>query len=642
MSSAADRNLLVGILALQLDFISREQLLAAMNAWVLEKGTPLDEILTRQGALQAEHRTLLGAQVAAHLKQHDDDPQKSLAAVSSIESVREDFKRIADPEIDASLVHVSQDRRATNSESDPFATRSVGESTSAGLRFRILRRHAEGGLGEVFVAQDGELHREVALKQIKPRLADNPNSRSRFMLEAEITGGLEHPGIVPVYGLGTYADGRPFYAMRFIRGDSLKDAIERFYSAAAAKRTVSRRTLEFRALLRRFIDVCNAIEYAHSRRVLHRDLKPGNIMLGKYGETLVVDWGLAKALGSNDEQSDSDERPIEPSGSGSAPTQMGSAIGTPQYMSPEQAAGRLDQIGPPSDVYSLGATLYCILSGQPPLASIKDTGEILRRVQAGEIPGPRDAKPLQKSIGIASLLPFNGMQKVIAAGAVPKGLDAICRKAMALKLADRYSTPRALADDIEHWLADEPVSAMPDNFSRRLARWTRRHRALAQSTAAAIVLLAVVATVAAISINRERAIAEEQRQRAQYKEAGTQATNKFYEENVLAVARPKGYFGGVGKDMTLRKRLDNAGPKISAAFANQPDLEASVRTTLGMTYYYLGLYQSAKPHLEKANQTRLKLFGRDDPGTLASLQNLAMLRWKEGVYNEAIADAAGV
>src|SRR5262249_43861832 len=156
-------------------------------------------------------------------------------------------------------------------------------ASDQGQRFRILRPHAQGGLGAVFVALDQELHREVALKQILDRHADDPTSRARFLREAEVTGGLEHPGIVPVYGLGTDADGRPYYAMRFIRGESLKEDIEQFHADAALKQAPGRRSLELRKLLRRLLDVCNAVEYAHSRGVVHRDIKPANVVVGKHG-----------------------------------------------------------------------------------------------------------------------------------------------------------------------------------------------------------------------------------------------------------------------------------------------------------------------------------------------------------------------
>src|SRR6516162_5827054 len=231
---AADQNLLFGVLALQMDFISREALLAAMQAWVFNKDKPLGQILLEQKALAPDSHALLEALVQKHLAMHDGNPEKSLAAISSVASVKNELKQIADADVQASLGRLSITR--IPEETDPHATRggSLGATVSAGQRFRILRPHAKGGLGEVFVAHDAELHREVALKEIQGQHADHPESRSRFLLEAEITGGLEHPGIVPVYGLGTYANGRPFYVMRFIRGDSLKDAIDHFHKEKTA------------------------------------------------------------------------------------------------------------------------------------------------------------------------------------------------------------------------------------------------------------------------------------------------------------------------------------------------------------------------------------------------------------------------
>jgi serine/threonine protein kinase/Flp pilus assembly protein TadD len=461
---SADRNLLFGVLALQMDFVSRDDLVAAMHAWVLAKHKPLGQVLADMGALRDDERDLLEALVQKHLQRHGGDAQNSLAAASSLGSVRQHLQQIADPDLNASLAHVSA---ARNGDADPFSTRppSAGTPTSSGLRFRVLRPHAQGGLGEVFVARDEELGREVALKEIQERYADHPESRARFVLEAEINGGLEHPGIVPVYGLGTYGDGRPFYAMRFVRGDSLQEAIRRFHAAEGPRRDPGERALALRGLLGRFVDVCDAVAYAHSRGVLHRDLKPGNVMLGQYGETLVVDWGLAKVVGRPEGAATSGEGTLRPaSASGSSETQAGKALGTPQFMPPEQAAGRLDELGPASDVYSLGATLYCLLTGQPPVQG-KDVGEVLRRVERGEFPPPRQVKR-----------------------EAPAALEAVCLKAMALRLQDRYPTPRALAADVEAWLADEPVSAWREPLRIRAGRWARRHQALVAAVGAGLLV----------------------------------------------------------------------------------------------------------------------------------------------------------
>ena len=382
-----------------------------------------------------------------------------------------------------------------------------------GMRFRILRPHAKGGLGQVSVALDEELRREVALKEIHPEHAHREESRGRFLVEAEVTGGLEHPGIVPVYSLGTYADGRPYYAMRFIRGDSLKAAIERFYATKWSGRD-SERTLELRKLLGRFVDVCNAIAYAHSRGVLHRDLKPGNIMLGNYGETLVVDWGLAKVIGQPEQTGKSDkspELPITASGSGSAPTIAGSALGTPAYMSPEQAEGRLDKLGPATDVYSLGATIYQILTGKPPIES-KEIEEILVRTVKGEVRSPREINPH-----------------------IPKPLTAICQKAMSLRPQDRYLSPQKLAEDVERFLADEPVSVFREPLMARVGRMGRKHRAAVLASMAALLLLTVGAITAAVLINEQRETAKVAwGQEAQQRQAAEEAQQKESEQRTLA------------------------------------------------------------------------------------------------------------
>ena len=231
-----------------------------------------------------------------------------------------------------------RDATHVNFESDDASQGTViyDGVTGGSPTFEILRPLARGGLGEVFVAKDGRLNREVALKLIEGSQAADGQSRARFLLEAEITGGLEHPGIVPIYALGENADGRLFYAMRLVRGETLKERIRKFHNAGS----ISRQAVAFRQMLNHFVRICDIVAYAHSRGVLHRDLKPSNVMLGKFGETLVVDWGLAKPIDRLVEGRPSvhDELTLRPvSGSSVQATLHGATLGTPQYMSPEQA-----------------------------------------------------------------------------------------------------------------------------------------------------------------------------------------------------------------------------------------------------------------------------------------------------------------
>lgn len=442
---AADRNLLFGILALQVNFIGRGELLAALNRWVIEKTKPLSQILLERHAINEKQASLVGMLVEQHLALNGQDAEQSLRATGTR---RREFSHIADSNLQASIL---------NLRDDPEVPDTVAPLSGEEVRYRKLRHHRDGGQGRVYVAKDTELHRDVALKEIKPERA-NDDTRLRLILEAEITGGLEHPGIVPVYGLGTYSNGQPFYAMRFIRGESLDTAIGRFHLAEKAGRDAGERSLEFRQLLRRFVDVCNAVAYAHSRGVVHRDLKPNNIMLGKFGETLVVDWGLAKFGAKDDEKAplsaitelEATLRPV--SGSSVEVTEDGQQIGTPPFMSPEQADGRTHELGPASDIYSLGSTLYALLTGTMPFTG-RTKDEILEKVKTGLFTAPNQLKL-----------------------DTPAALNAICCKAMSLQAEDRYPSAQAIAEEIEHWLADEPVNAYPEPFPIRVGRWARRHR----------------------------------------------------------------------------------------------------------------------------------------------------------------------
>jgi serine/threonine-protein kinase len=263
--------------------------------------------------------------------------------------------------------------------------------------------------------------------------------------------------------------------MRFIHGQTLDDAIKRFHGADQPGWDAGERRLALRELLGRFVAVCNTVAYAHSRGILHRDLKPANVMLGNYGETLVVDWGLAKPFSRDESARAVGEETLTPaSGSGEGGTQTGAVMGTPSYMSPEQAAGEWDRVGTASDLYSLGAILYKLLTGQTPFEGSSGKAK-LEKVKRGDFPRPRQ---LTKSC--------------------PAALEAVCLKAMALRPQERYATALALAAEVEHWLAGEPVGAWPEPWRARCRRWVRRHRTLASAAGTALLVSLLALTAGAL------------------------------------------------------------------------------------------------------------------------------------------------
>ncbi len=605
--AAVERDLLFGLLALQIGLIEQDQLVTAFRAWTRDKSRPIADLLVGRGDLDAAQCAGIEGMVALHLNKHGGDVEKSLAAVPTGRSTREELAALGDPDIEATVGHVASKNGSTQGDDDADATSSYsfGTASSDGQRFRVLRPHARGALGAVFVALDAELNREVALKQILDRHADDPSSQQRFLLEAEITGGLEHPGIVPVYGLGFGPDGRPYYAMRFIRGDSLKESIERFHNNEALGKDPGPRSLELRKLLRRFVDVCNAIDYAHTRGVLHRDIKPANIIVGRHGETLVIDWGLAKAVGKKDHDATAVERPLTPSSaSGSGETLPGSALGTPAYMSPEQARGDLDALSPRSDVYCLGATLYCLLTGHPPFEG-DDIGAILRAIQKGEF-----ARPSERERSVS------------------RALEAVCLKAMAPNPDARYSSARALADDVERWAADEPVAAYRDPALVRLARWARKHRTTVAVGAALLQTAVVVLAVSTVLLGRSRAQVDRERQRAE-------AVNKFLVKDLLAQADPEN--NQAGEKLTVRELLDKAAKAVdgSSALKANPEVEGAVRSTIGTTYFNLGLYQPARTQLERAVQCEASVADVPPAERIFTLNRLVWTVYKMGKASQA-------
>jgi serine/threonine-protein kinase len=432
------RSLLLGLLALREGLVDAPTLLSAFDAWCIDRSCTLDQILRGRGALPTKDCDRLVTTVELHvLIQRNDHSSPATPVGSALGAVDEPRRsgRTDDPATVAYPV----------AESDPIGP--LGDSEKEGdrvpttvltPRFEDLVPHSEGGLGRVFRAIDRELGREVALKTIREERADDPESRARFALEGKITGMLEHPGIVPVYGMGRDAEGRLYYAMRLIRGQSLREAIEEYHGTAA------RSSALLRELLGRLVQVCQAVEYAHSRGVIHRDLKPENIMLGPFGEALAVDWGLAKVSDrSSQEEAGEMVRPPWDAG-GPDMSLSGHAKGTLAYMSPEQAAGALDRVGPTSDVYSLGATLYCLLTGRPPLQS-SDPGSMLGRAVRSEFPKP------------SAVLPE-----------VDPDLERICLKAMARDPGNRFASPRALGEAINEWLAEERARSVRALFSMAL------------------------------------------------------------------------------------------------------------------------------------------------------------------------------
>ncbi len=641
-ADAADRDLLFGVLALQEGLIGRPALVAALRSWSIDPSGSLAGRLRAGGDLGPAEVERVRALVDLHAGEPDPGPAtgSTLADHPGATAARDLDATEPAPTLDPGRGPAgafSGAPRHPGGQGPHFG--GGGRARGQGERFRILRPHAQGGLGAVFVAIDDELNREVALKQILRHHADDPRSRARFLIEAEITGGLEHPGIVPVYGLGSDRDGRPYYAMRFIRGGSLKEAIAAFHADPAPKADPGARSLALRELLRRFVDACNAIDYAHGRGVLHRDLKPSNIIVGKHGETLVVDWGLAKATGRHDPAPSDDEPALIPSTSGGlAQTLDGSALGTPSYMSPEAAAGDLKNLGPRSDVYSLGATLYCLLTGRSPFDGT-DLVVLIGQIRAGEFPRPRQLDP-----------------------AIDPALEAIALKAMAPRPADRYGSAGDLAADLLRWSADEPVGAYPEGPRRRLSRRVRRHAAAVAAVGALLVTAsaALALTAGLIAVERDRVaqarnllsvsnrrLAEEKAQSEKARgdaEAGFKSARDAIQRQLVNIAQFDLPSVPQAEKLRLRLQLAEEAAKLYRRLRLRAPSDPTIRheyarieEQVASLYRAMGRYEEARERYQAALDALLPDVGQGSTQPRAR----ELLAYIEGQFAEMIQAAGG-
>lgn len=391
------------------------------------------------------------------------------------------LSRLTGP-IETSTGTNDQSSRSTHDEENLEASYTAAPGREFASRFRILRHLADGGIGSVYVAYDQDLNREVALKELQRKFVSNAIVLERFHAEATITGALEHPNIVPIYARGTRADGRPYYAMRLIGGRSMQVAIAELHRSHSKNEKTPidfRNDAIGRDLLQRFIAACRAIGYAHSRGVLHRDLKPGNIMVGAFGETLIVDWGLARKrqLDSPDQTS-----------------QFGSVVGTPGYMSPEQATGQSSELSAASDIYSLGALLYTLITNRIPA---QPTGARSALEQVNKT----DVCIANFRTNHYELSP----RKIHLA--VPRELDAICLKATRFSPSKRYSDAEQLATELEAWLGDQPILALQETPWHRGRRFAKSHpAAMGAGVGSILIAMLGMAITLAILSNKNEAL----------------------------------------------------------------------------------------------------------------------------------------
>ena len=492
-----DRDLLFGVLAVQLGQATPQQVIAAASAYVADKSKPIPERMRADGVFTDERFRMLSSMVDEALKAHGGDAKRALGTLGGDRAMYQSFggSLVVDGKGSLSIAPKRSGGGGHDHEGEgghDSAEDTVAVQPEAPGRYR-LDANAEigrGGIGRVLVAFDEFLGREIAVKELlgeagssqpaTPRsdaLSRTSAAVARFLREARVTGQLEHPNIVPVYEVGVRANGAFYYTMKLVRGRTMTKALRDCGSLGDRLK-----------LLPHYVDLCNAVAYAHSRGVVHRDLKTENVMLGEFGETVVLDWGLAKVHGKKDIRGKEIARELAVlHDAKTGHTVDGSAIGTPAYMSPEQADGKVDEIDERSDVWSLGAVLYEVLTGRPPFQGFTPF-DVIGKVLKERIAPPREIDP-----------------------AIPAELEAVAMKALTRDKAARYQKAGELSSEVQAYMTGGRIKAYDYSSWELMKGFVAKHRAA--SALVGIIFALVIASSAVLY--RAYGKAEAERARAE-------------------------------------------------------------------------------------------------------------------------------
>jgi len=468
-------------------------------------------------------------------------------------------------------------------------------------RYKLLRNLGEGGMGIVYLAEQEEpVRRQVAVKVIKPGM-DSKRVMARFEAEQQALALMEHSHVARVYDAGLTLGGRPYFVMEYVQGIPFTEHCDKH------KLTVEER-------LHLFLHVCQAVQYAHQKGIIHRDLKPSNILVAIEDDKAVpkiIDFGVARAIG---EQLTED----------TLYTEQGQLIGTPEYMSPEQADMASEDIDTRSDIYSLGVLLYVLLTGVMPFDSktfreggVDHIRQVIRKTD------PKTPSTRLSSLGeeAKKLAESRGTEVAALAKRLHRELEWIPLKAMRKERSERYRSASELADDIENYLKGAPLIAGPPGTIYRLKKFVRRNRALVTGVAAVIIVL-----IAGVLISTMFAVKADQRR------VEAQAVSDFLRYWVVALGDP---YQVPTEEFTRRSFLDAISENLEKKFTGPPFAEAQIREALGRAYWSIGAYESAASHFEQAIAVCQVHLGPEHPTTLKWMENLGWTYMYQSRFHEA-------